>query len=240
MRLLLWGCLIGSATGFSLEQFAPKFFEWFSKSEAVAKVHAKHVKSETVSHMMKGTPLASAPASAKLDFARGRGGEAVAEFMRMEQKHIGTWKVKKIVEAAGADFDADKAHSRLLQEIASQPVVMFSFVDCPWCLLAKETLRSIEASPVEPLLPDGGLRVVELEDLGRDGKALRAAISLATGRTSMPSIWIGGRCVGGHTDGDMPGGDAALCLLSSPGLEEMVRSGSLSKELERAAAGPPL
>ena len=77
--------------------------------------------------------------------------------------------------------------------------------------------------------------MVELEDLGKEGKRLRGAIALASGRTSMPSIWVGGRCIGGYTDGDMAlAKEPALCYLDSPGLEEMVRSGrfnALAKHL---------
>ena len=50
-------------------------------------------------------------------------------------------------------------------------------------------------------LPPEVVQVVELEALGRRGKALRAAAALATGRTSMPNVFIGGRSVGGFTDG---------------------------------------
>lgn len=214
-----------------LEDLAPKFFDWFTNNDGVAKIHQKHVASETVQHMMKGTPLVDAPDSAKLDFARSSGGAAVAEFMRQEQKHIGGWKVDRIVEAAGADFDAASERERLLREAQSAPIVVFSFVDCPWCLLAKETLAAIEASDAEPLVPSGGVRVVELEELGRDGKRLRAALALATGRTSMPSIFVRGKCIGGHTDGD-PQGDAALCHANAPGLEELVRVGGLRRLLE--------
>lgn len=183
-------------------------------------MHRKHIEGDAVLHMLKGTPMAAAPDELKLKFARSSAGAAVATFMKREQQNIGGWKVDRIVEAAGADFDPATERARLVREAATNPIVVFSFIDCPWCLLAKERLRAVEESVVEAWLPPGSVRVVELEDLGRDGKRLRAALALATGRTSLPSIFVGGRCVGGYTDGD-PAGDAALCHAGAPGLEAL-------------------
>ena len=77
------------------------------------------------------------------------------------------------------------------------------------------------------------LVVTEIEELGPSGKCLRAAIALATGRTSLPSIWIDGRCVGGFTDGEMPSGDPALCLAGADGLEALENSGELEALLAK-------
>ena len=210
---------------FASEVVAPRFFAWFSSSQAVSDLHQKHVDSETVQHMVKGSPLASAPDEKKLDFARSAAGAAVADFMRLEQRNIGGWKVERIVEAAGDPYDATAERERLQREATSEKVVVFSFIDCPWCLLAKERLAAIAQSDAEPWLSPNDLRIVELEDLGRDGKRLRAALALATGRTSMPSIWVGGKCIGGYTDGDMPEGDPALCVEASAGLEGLTEDG---------------
>ena len=64
------------------------------------------------------------------------------------------------------------------------------------------------------------LRIVELEELGLEGKRLRAACALATGRTSMPNIFVGGRSIGGFTDGFADGGaalpDGALAVAEAP------------------------
>ena len=221
---------------FANNVLAPKFFSWFASSEAVAAMHQEHVDSPTVRHMIKGSPLADAPDAAKIDFARSAGGKAVADFMALEQQNIGDWKVDRIVEAAGAGFDADAARQRLIDTVQSeedQRIVVFSFFDCPWCLLAKERLNAIAASESAPYLTQAQLKVIELEDLGREGKELRAAIALATGHTSMPSVWVDGKCVGGFTDGEMPR-SSSLCLDDgrSPGLEELENSGRLRGLLE--------
>lgn len=210
---------------------AKSFFQWFKSSEAVAALHQKHVEGDTVVHMLKDTPFAAAPDSLKLDFARGPAGEAVAEFMRLEQQYIGDWKLDRIVEAAGADFDPVAARASLVSKASSTPVVLFSFVDCPWCLLAKEALQSQMqlAGVIDALL------IIELEDERREGKRLRAAIARATGRTSMPSIFVGGRAIGGYTDGE-PQGDEDLCLSGSPGLQQLVESGEFQMLLQSACS----
>ena len=48
------------------EFVASKFFAWFKASDGVAALHQKHVESESVLHMIKGTPLAEAPDDAKV------------------------------------------------------------------------------------------------------------------------------------------------------------------------------
>lgn len=214
-----------------LDQLAPRFFDWFTKNPSVLDLHKQHCEGEQVLHMLKGTPMASAPDSLKIDFATGPAGRAVANFMKAEQENIGTWKIDRIVEAAGPEFDAAAEGDRLRAEAATNPIVMFSFEDCPWCLLAKERLRAIEASDAGAwIAAAGGVRVIELEELGRSGKSLRAAIALATGRTSMPEIFVGGKCIGGFTDGE-PKGDPQLCHEGAPGLERLTERGD--EELRR-------
>jgi len=141
------------------------------------------------------------PDDAKISFANGPFGKMVASMMESEQTLLGDWKIRKIVEAAEGDddsFDADFWHERLLEVLDKSHVTLFSFVDCPWCLLVKKLLRD-EYNLVDS---DGGaLQIIELEDLDRDGKKLRAAIALATGRTSMPACFLGGKSIGGYTDG---------------------------------------
>lgn len=149
-------------------------------------------------------------------------GRMVANVMAKEQELLGDWKIEKIVEAAGEEFDEvvsnenlrrilwngydddpDSSSSRVLgtniQRKSSPKVTLFSFVDCPWCLLAKQLLQHEEYQSL--LDKDTTLQIIELEDLGVEGKHLRASIALATGRTSMPACFINGKSVGGYTDG---------------------------------------
>ena len=45
------------------------------------------------------------------------------------------------------------------------------------------------------------LQIVELEELGWEGKELQASIALATGRTSTPACFVRTYSIGGYTDG---------------------------------------
>jgi glutaredoxin len=179
--------------------------EWFKNSELVARLHAEHVASPQVQHMMKSTQLVKAADDDKLRFAGSFMGRLVSDAMAKEQQMLGNWKVQKIIEAATPEtgvFDIEAGHNQLLNIIERAPITLFSFVDCPWCLLAKKLLQE------EPYRLDYGidgdnrmLQIVELEDLEWKGKELRASIALATGRTSMPACFIGGLSIGGFTDG---------------------------------------
>ena len=80
------------------------------------------------------------------------------------------------------------------------------------------------------------LLVVELEDFGRSGKALRAALADATGRTSMPNAFVGGRSVGGFTDGDPVG--ALARAGEQPGLRALHERGELARMIDEAHRTP--
>merc|ERR1719198_2853457 len=77
---------------------------------------------------------------------------------------------------------------------------MFSFSTCPFCLRAKDILRQ-----------DYGVEVEVYEcDLEPEGNAVRAELGRRTGRTSMPSTWLGSDVLlGGCNDGGL-GGVATL------------------------------
>lgn len=208
---------------------------WIKSSSLIADLHREHVSSGQVRHMMKSTPLVDAPDRDKMDFANGPIGRMVAGIMESEQSLLGDWKIEKIVEAASDDFDEGAGHRRLLDVLDGAPVTLFSFVDCPWCLLAKKLL-SDECGLIHG---DGTLQVIELEDLGWEGKRLRASVALATGRTSMPACFIDGKSVGGYTDGFMNGADSPgfsfspapernLICRGSPGLAIMHERGDLA------------
>mmetsp|Transcript_31304 Transcript_31304/g.58047 ORF Transcript_31304/g.58047 Transcript_31304/m.58047 type:complete len:275 (-) Transcript_31304:450-1274(-) len=234
-----------TAYAWSFEKAA---INWVKSSTLFADLHQQHVSSNQVRHMMKSTPLVNAPDEAKMEFANGPFGRMVAAMMESEQKLLGDWKLQKIVEAAGVDFDEDKAHEYLMDVIDRAPVTVFSFEDCPWCLLAEKLLED-EYSLRHG---DGILQVVRLEELGREGKKLRAAVALSTGRTSMPACFIGNMSVGGYTDGfgsavedyvpndvaDMldedsgfkyvPSPENDLRCIGSPGLEKLHVRGELA------------
>jgi len=105
-----------------------------------------------------------------------------------------------IADRLAGDYDQQAIGSLIDDKIASNRVMMFSFSSCPFCLRAKTLLR--EEYNVE-------LEVYEC-DLEPDGKAVRAELGRRTGRTSMPSTWLGPNVLlGGCNDGGL-GGVATL------------------------------
>jgi len=177
-----------------------RVLDWFRDSDVVRRKHAAHVASETAAHLLQDSPLAGADAAAKRRFAASAAGRLVARVVREEGAYLGDWKRRKVVEAAGPDFDADAAAADLRARAAAAPIVVFSFADCPWCVAAVELLAAHYP---------GRYADVPVEPLGRRGKRLRAAIALETGRTSLPAVFVRGEPIGGYTDGD-PAGDGLL------------------------------
>lgn len=116
-----------------------------------------------------------------------------------------------VAELVAGEFDASAVDARLEREIDGADVVMFSFTSCPFCKRAKELLDAKEAA----------YTVVEL-DLEPDGAALRARLGARTGRTSVPSVFIGGEYCGGMNDG--------------PGLGPLDAQGLLVPKLRGAGA----
>eukprot|EP00629_Pelagomonadales_sp_RCC1024_P017357 CAMPEP_0119283206 /NCGR_PEP_ID=MMETSP1329-20130426/28113_1 /TAXON_ID=114041 /ORGANISM="Genus nov. species nov., Strain RCC1024" /LENGTH=332 /DNA_ID=CAMNT_0007283873 /DNA_START=148 /DNA_END=1143 /DNA_ORIENTATION=+ len=172
-----------------LERFViRRLLDWFRDSELVEEQHAAHVAAPAVTHLLKGTPFVDAPDDQKVSFSNSYVGRLVARVVKEEGEYLRDWKVEKILEAAG-EYDAAAAAEDLRAEAAKAPIVMFSFEDCPWCVAAKELLEADYA---------GQYVDVALEPLGVRGKALRAAVADATGRTSMPAVFVRGEAIGGY------------------------------------------
>eukprot|EP00984_Skeletonema_dohrnii_P022425 scaffold11553_cov82-Skeletonema_dohrnii-CCMP3373.AAC.1 len=186
--LLILATICTIANAWSLQA---TFLNAIKSSSLLTDLHQQHIASPTVSHMMKSTPLVDAPDEAKLEFATSFMGRLVANIMAKEQELLGDWKIDKIVEAAGNGFDEEKSHENLMRILLNGYDGGSNNVgNCPWCLLAKQLLLE------EYQLENDTLQIIELENLGQEGKHLRASISLATGRTSMPACFINGKSVG--------------------------------------------
>jgi len=65
-------------------------------------------------------------------------------------------------------------------------------------------------------------QAIELNQMGDEGKAIRAQLGVMTGRTSVPNIWIAGEGIGGCNDG--------------PGIMTLDREGKLDDILKQAGA----
>ena len=112
---------------------------------------------------------------------------------------------------AGDKYDVEAVNARIDNLVSDNPVVMFSFSTCPFCRRAKD------------FLDEKGVKyeVLELDELeGNAGNEIRANLGRKTGRTSVPSIFIGGNYIGGCNDG--------------PGLLPLDKSGELDGLLQEA------
>lgn len=105
------------------------------------------------------------------------------------QRRLGGLKLWAARQVAG-EFDADAVDARLDGLLDGSGVVLFSFTSCPFCKRAKELLTAKGAS----------FTCVELDEEA-DGAAMRVQLGVRTGRTSVPSCWIGAEYVGGMNDG---------------------------------------
>lgn len=101
---------------------------------------------------------------------------------------------KKLVKSMAGEYDAEAIQARTDGLINDNPVLMFSFTTCPFCVKAKAVLDDMDAK----------YTVVEL-DTDPDGKAIRAEMGDLIGRTSVPAIWIGQEFIGGCNDGPFGG-----------------------------------
>jgi len=94
---------------------------------------------------------------------------------------------------------------------------MFTWESSPACKKAIEYCEVIGVTP----------KLVRLDDPWSEGNPQRAALGRLTGKSSVPSIWVGGTYIGGCDDGPS---DAA------PGLVKLALKGELRPALESAGA----
>lgn len=111
---------------------------------------------------------------------------------------------------AGNDYDEEQVSQRIDDFVNDHSVAMFSFTTCPFCRRAKDLLYAKG-------VPYASLELDELD--GNSGNEIRAVLGRKTKRTSVPCIFIQGKCIGGCNDG-------------SPGLFPLEASGELDRLLQ--------
>ena len=88
------------------------------------------------------------------------------------------------------------------------PLPVFSKSYCPYCVKAKDALRSALGQP--------GLAATEVWELDerRDGSELQAALGRITGATTVPRVFVGGKFLGGGDDTARAARDGTLVKLA--------------------------
>ena len=114
-----------------------------------------------------------------------------------------------VADIIAGDYDEQSIEAEVSSVIESNFIAVFSFTTCPFCRRAKD------------YFDDNGISyfAVELDELeGNRGNEIRAVLGKKTKRTSVPSIFVNGKFIGGCNDG--------------PGLFPLVESGEFDVLLE--------
>jgi len=122
---------------------------------------------------------------------------------------LGTGFKQWVADIVAGEYDEQQIRSLMDDFICENDVAIFSFTSCPFCRRAKDYLQERE-------IP---FKAMELDELdGNTGNEIRSMLGKRTGRTSVPSIFIGGKSIGGCNDG--------------PGLLTIAKSGELDALLQ--------
>lgn len=82
--------------------------------------------------------------------------------------------------------------------VGSAPVVIFVRDRCRYCVDAKRTIsEAFRRLGVDPVC---AIRIVHLDHMGTTGQRLSVVVASATGRSTVPNIFVGGRNVGGNDE----------------------------------------
>ena len=96
------------------------------------------------------------------------------------------WFIRTSLEMGQSKSKSGGAPDNLIQSYTSQfPLVVFSSSWCPFCQQVAQALNGASLNP----------KIVEV-----DGK-LKSSLLAATGKSSVPSVWVGDKYIGGCNDG---------------------------------------
>lgn len=109
---------------------------------------------------------------------------------------MGSASSKLTAKMAGHGDSSSASVDKLIDSLlVDHPVVVFSKSYCPYCHMAKDAIK--EAGASVPAFD--GPEVVEL-DMRGDGSAIQRAIAARTGRTTVPSVYVAGKSIGGGSE----------------------------------------
>ncbi|CAK0877539.1 unnamed protein product [Prorocentrum cordatum] len=124
-----------------------------------------------------------------------------------------------LAELQAFGYDSETTRAALKEEVRSAPVVIYTYSLSPFCTEAVRLLDTLGVDYKEVVLaPEWFLMLGE-------GAAKRAELGRIFGRTSMPHIFMGGRSIGGLSEG-------------TPGLLPLYESGELEPALKAVGAVP--
>lgn len=125
---------------------------------------------------------------------------------------------QSVAIAIAGTYDAGEAQATIMDAVRSNPCVMFTWDASPSCKKAVDAFGA---------MGDVDVTIVRLDDPWAEGNPIRAELGKMTGKSSVPSVFIGGQYVGGY--------DAGVSD-DAPGLVTMAFKGTLRPKLESAGA----
>lgn len=148
--------------------------------------------------------------------------ESLQESLRIakESSDSGAGFKQIIADVFAGDYELDQVNAKLDDLIASAPCVVFIWQASPF---SRKAIRSLEQ-----VAGVTNMKIVRLDDPWDEGNRMRSALGKRTGRTSVPSVWIGGKYVGGY--------DGGVDEVESPGIVDLAFRGELRPMLEAAGA----
>lgn len=113
------------------------------------------------------------------------------------------------------DYDEEKVREKIASDVASAPLVLFTWDASPAC---KKAIKYLDVA-------NARYKIVRVDDPWDEGNRVRAELGKMNGRSSVPQIYIGGKYVGGFDAGV---GEEA------PGILDLAFRGTLRGMLEEA------
>jgi glutaredoxin-related protein len=131
-------------------------------------------------------------------------------------------KQSMAIAIAGDEYDPTQVRQEIQTILDLNPCVLFTWEASPSC---QQAIKALESMNHNSTVVD--FEIVRLDNPWSEGNKLRAELGKMTGKSSVPSIWIGGVYVGGY--------DAGVSE-EAPGLVQMAFQGTLRPKLEQAGA----
>merc|ERR1719237_1776175 len=109
----------------------------------------------------------------------------------LDSQAAGSGFKQAVADSLAGEHDRIAVEAEVTAIASSAPLVVFTWESSPAC---KKALTYFEFAGVTP-------KIVRLDDPWSEGNPKRAALGRITGKSSVPSIWIGGEYIGGCDDG---------------------------------------
>ncbi|KAJ0970375.1 hypothetical protein J5N97_023269 [Dioscorea zingiberensis] len=95
-----------------------------------------------------------------------------------------------VIRSMSSSSTGPSLEESVKKTVKEHPVVVYSKT---WCSYSMEVKALLERLGVEP-------HVIELDQLGSEGRELQDALETVTGQFTVPNVFIGGKHIGGCTD----------------------------------------